>query len=255
MDNSARSFYDGLAGDYHLLFEDWPASARRQGEVLDRLLRRLLGESPLAVLDCCCGIGTQAIGLALLGHRVHATDLSPQAVNRAAREAAAVGASLTLGVADVRTLQEQVEGVFDAVIACDNSLPHLLDDEDLRRGVAGMAAKLRPGGLFLATTRDYDALVKERPAATPVRVLAGPPRRLAFQVWDWSADGRGYRLHQFILQEEGGAWQTTHHAGVYRALRREELAGVLRQAGLVEVRWLEPDQSGYYQPLVTARQP
>jgi SAM-dependent methyltransferase len=222
--------------------------------VLDRLLRGLLVDRPLAVLDCCCGIGTQAIGLALLGHRVHATDLSSEAVGRAAREAATFGVQVTFGVADVRTLAEQVEGAFDAVIACDNSLPHLLADDDLRQGVAGMAAGLRPGGLFLATIRDYDALAKERPAATPVRVLAGPPRRVAFQVWDWSADGRSYRVHQFILKEEGG-WQTTHHAGQYRALLRDELAGALRQAGLIEVRWLEPNESSYYQPVVIARKP
>jgi SAM-dependent methyltransferase len=254
MDDPAVQFYDGLSGDYHLLFEDWPRGVRWQGGVLDRLLRGLLGDRPLAVLDCCCGIGTQALGLALLGHRVHATDLSPAAVGRAAREAAAFGVSLGFGVADVRTLAEQVAGVFDAVLACDNSLPHLLGDDDLRRGVAGMAAKLRPGGVFLASTRDYDALVRERPASTPVRVLGGPPRRVTFQVWDWSADGRSYRLHQFILKEEGG-WRLAHHAGEYRALLRDELAGAVRQAGLQDVRWHEPGESGYYQPVVTARRP
>jgi 2-polyprenyl-3-methyl-5-hydroxy-6-metoxy-1,4-benzoquinol methylase len=85
MDDSTVRFYDGLAGDYHLLFEDWRQGARWQGGVLDRLLRGLLGDRPLSILDCCCGIGTQAIGLALSGHRVHATDLSPAAVRRAAR--------------------------------------------------------------------------------------------------------------------------------------------------------------------------
>jgi glycine/sarcosine N-methyltransferase len=254
MDSSVVSFYDGLSEDYHLLFEDWPQAVRWQGGVLDRLLRGLLGDRPLAVLDCCCGIGTQAIGLALLGHRVHATDLTPAAVERAAREAVAFGVVVTFGVADVRTLPEQVEGVFDAVIACDNSLPHLLTEADLRRGVGGMAAKLRPGGVFLATTRDYDVLVRERSASTPVRVFGVPPCRVTFQIWDWSADGRSYRVHQFILKEEGG-WRMAHHAGAYRALLREELTGAIREAGLAEVRWYTPEESGYYQPVVTARKP
>jgi len=91
MDDSTLQFYDGLSGDYHLLFEDWPKGVRWQGEVLDRLLRRLLGDRPLSILDFCCSIGTQAIGLALLGHRVHDTDLSPAAVERAAREATVFG--------------------------------------------------------------------------------------------------------------------------------------------------------------------
>jgi SAM-dependent methyltransferase len=255
MGSSVRSFYDGLAADYHLLFEDWPQAVRRQGGVLDRLLREPLGDRPLTVLDCCCGIGTQAIGLALLGQRVHATDLSPEAVGRAAREAARFGVSLTLGVADVRALPDHVQGAFDAAIACDNSLPHLLTDDDLRRGVAGMAGALRSGGLFLASTRDYDTLARERPAATPVRVLAGLPRRVVFQVWDWSADGRTYHVHQFILKDEGGGWRTAHHAGQYRALRRDELTGALRGAGLGDIRWYTPEESGYYQPVVTAPKP
>jgi hypothetical protein len=73
-------------------------------------------------------------------------------------------------------------------------------------------------------------------------------------VWDWAADGRTYRVHQFILQEEGG-WRTAHHGGEYRALLRDDLAAAVRQAGLEEVRWHTPEESGYYQPVVTARRP
>jgi methylase of polypeptide subunit release factors len=76
-------FYDELAADYHLVYADWDASIVRQGESLDRLIyaRRA------SVLDCACGIGTQAIGLALRGHRVTGSDISPAAVGRVTREA------------------------------------------------------------------------------------------------------------------------------------------------------------------------
>ena len=79
--------------------------------------------------------GTQAIGLAQRGYSVQGTDLSPEAIERATHEAAAFGVTIPFAVADVRTLAEQVEGTFDAVLACDNALPHLLTDEDLRRGL------------------------------------------------------------------------------------------------------------------------
>ena len=133
MSNSVLDFYNRLAGDYHLIFEDWDTSVKRQGKVLDRIIQSQLGISRnnLSVLDCSCGIGTQAIGLALLGYNVHATDLSPKAVSRAEREAVRLGANLTFGVADFRTLNDQIKGDFDVIISCDNSLPHLLDDRDL----------------------------------------------------------------------------------------------------------------------------
>ncbi len=98
MADSVRAFYDELAGSYDLIFADWQGSMRRQAAALDRLIQEQLGPGPHAILDCACGIGTQAIGLALHGHRVHATDISPAAVERAAREAEAFGVSLTVGV-------------------------------------------------------------------------------------------------------------------------------------------------------------
>jgi hypothetical protein len=76
-----------------------------------------------------------------------------------------------------------------------------------------------------------------------------------FQVWDWSADGGRYTVHQFILKDTADGWQTVHHATLYRALPRQELEGALHRAGLAEVRWHPPEESGFYQPVVTARKP
>jgi hypothetical protein len=64
-ETSVAHFYDELADDYHLIYSDWDASIRRQGDDLDALI----GQDRAAVLDCSCGIGTQAIGLALRGPR------------------------------------------------------------------------------------------------------------------------------------------------------------------------------------------
>src|SRR5919199_146179 len=141
---SAQSFYDDLADDYHLIFGDregWERQVCRQGEVLDGLIRAEMGTEPLSVLDCSCGIGTQAIGLALHGHEVHATDLSPESVERASREAKTFGVPVTFGVADFRALDAQVAGTFDVVISCDNALPHLLSSEDLLLAARSIWAK------------------------------------------------------------------------------------------------------------------
>lgn len=256
MDDSVRAFYDQFADNYHLIFADWQASVIRQADILDRLIQDELGPGPHAIFDCACGIGTQAIGLARLGHRVHATDLSPAAVARAEREAGAAGVSLTFGVADMRQLAEGVPSTFDVVLACDNALPHLLTEDDVRLAAASIARKLRPGGLFLASTRDYDQLIQTRPPSELPRVFDGPAgQRITFQVWEWSPDGARYTVHQFLLRPNGQDWRTDHFATEYRALLRGELTAALRSAGLEQVRWHEPDASGYYQPVVTARAP
>jgi SAM-dependent methyltransferase len=253
MANSVLDFYEQLAEDYHLIFADWRRSLSRQGEVLHRLLQAELGPGPQTLLDASCGIGTQALGLASLGHRVHATDLSPASVQRAAREAQALGVPLTTGVADLRTLDAQVPGTFDAVLSCDNALPHLLSDEELRATTHAIAAKLRPGGVFLASIRDYDRLLEERPRATQPQVIDSPEgRRLVFQVWDWAEDGRTYTFSLFLVRQRGEQWETVRHETVYRALRRVELDAALGAAGFTHIHWHEPADSGFYQPLVTA---
>ncbi|HET7034541.1 MAG TPA: class I SAM-dependent methyltransferase [Thermomicrobiaceae bacterium] len=249
------TFYDHLTADYHLVYADWRDEAvPRQGRVLDQLIQRELGPGTRRVLDCTCGIGTQALGLALRGHQVRASDISPAAVQRAAREAIALGVSLATSVADVRRLAASVAGAFDVVLSCDNSLPHLPTAADVRLAVAQMAAKLRPGGLLVIGIRDYDRLPAERPRATLPQVrddLGG--RSVYFQVWDWAPDGEQYTMHLFILRERAGTWQTTHHSTRYRALRRGELEEALVAAGLHDIRWHEPVETGHHQPLVTAR--
>jgi glycine/sarcosine N-methyltransferase len=246
----ARAFYDELADDYDALHVDWRASVRTQGEVLDALIRSELGDAPQRVLDCACGIGTQAIGIALHGHDVLATDLSPGAVRRAAAEATAMGARLATGVADFTRLADEVDGTFACVLVCDNSVAHLHSDDELARFAAGFVAKLEPDGLAVVSLRDYAPLVAERAAGHPVRVGDGT---ISFQVWDWDDDGRAYAMAQFTLRGEGEHWQTTCRRTRLRALLRDDICGALTAAGLSEVRWRTPAETRYYQPVVTAR--
>jgi glycine/sarcosine N-methyltransferase len=98
------------------------------------------------ILDATCGIGTHAIGLALRGYEVTATDLSPASVERAGREAARFGTSITLGVADIRTISGSIAGPFDVAISFDNALPHLVDPADLRVALEQLLGLLRPAG-------------------------------------------------------------------------------------------------------------
>jgi SAM-dependent methyltransferase len=254
MNDPIVGFYDPLAPYYHLIFEDWDKSIERQAAILGSLLEPQWGTGPRKILDCACGIGTQAIGLARHGHRVVGSDLSPAAVERAKREAASRGLQISFLVSDMTSLPEIEESGFDAVLALDNALPHLAP-AGLKDAVGAMSTKLRPGGIFLASTRDYDALIRERP------IVQGPSfyghdgqRRIVLQVWDWIGHER-YVLHMYITHQTDGHWETHHFVSEYRCLERGELSRALATAGLEGIRWLMPDESGFYQPIVVARKP
>lgn len=252
MPGDARQFYQQLARDYHLIFADWNKSIERQASALDRLIRAYRPDVPLDVLDCSCGIGTQALGLAARGYRVHATDISPAAVERAMREAQARNLAITFDVADMRALDQRVAGDFDVVLSCDNALPHLLTADDLRGAVCSMRARLRESGLLLISIRDYDHLILEKPTATVPQVFdddAG--RRIVFQVWDWAGDT--YMVSMFIVRQGEGGWHTSHYATTYRALLRADLNAALSDCGCTDSRWHMPQDTGYYQPIVIAR--
>jgi SAM-dependent methyltransferase len=247
-----ESFYDSLADDYHLMFPDWWAHATWQGDVLDRLLRDRGVQGGARLLDCTCGIGTQALPLAQLGYRVTGSDLSAGAVARARAEAAGRGIDVRLVVADVRVLD--VGGPFDAVISSDNSLPHLRTEDDLGSALTAVHARLAPGGVFLASVRDYDALVRDQVRGVmPTVHEDGGARRIVGQAWTWTDEMRTVTFDLFMIEQRGGDWRTTVRTTVYRAWRRDELTAAMRAAGFLDVTWHAPAESGYYQPVVTCR--
>lgn len=251
---SVLSFYDQLADDYHLIFKDWQAGLRQQGTVLHQFIARLHSQAPnLTLYDCSCGIGTQAIGLALQGYVVHATDLSPLALERAQKEASALGVTMTFGVADFRSLINDVDGEFDVVLSCDNALPHLLTDDDLVLAAKNLFAKVKSGGLLLIGIRDYEGLLETRPHTTPVTIYDNEDgsRRIRFQVWDWQDNSAIYTLNQFIISGKD-TWTTRHFQTEYRAWQQHEITPFLTQAGFENVQWHLPETTSYYQPIVTA---
>jgi glycine/sarcosine N-methyltransferase len=251
-----RDFYDGLMADYHALFDDWWTAASWHGDVVAALLRARGVVPPSSVLDCTCGIGTQALPLAAVGYRVTGTDISPRAVARARVEAQARNVPVQLKLADVRVLEETVHDRFDAVISCDNSLPHLLTDADLELGLQSIRRCLRGEGVLLASVRDYDSLAAARPTGTPV-TMHGPAgsRHASGQAWTWSQDGEYVNITLFVLYEQGPGhgWRATAHETRYRALRRAALTAALEHTGFGAIEWLSPEDSGYYQPVVVAR--
>lgn len=247
------SFYDELAESYHLIFDDWDAAIRRQRDVLARLLP--VPANGKRVLDCACGIGTQAIGLAMLGFSVEGCDPSAASINRARREATARGLNAEFRVDDMRSLSTAPIKSYDVIIAMDNAVPHLPSDDDIKQALATIRARLRSGGIILISLRDYGPLMAQRMSSTPALLYTdGKFRRFVHQVWDWQ-DARHYVLHLFITMQTPDGWHTRHFVGRYRAITPSDVAALAVHAGFDDVRVLAPDETGYYQPVIRAVAP
>jgi SAM-dependent methyltransferase len=241
-------FYDQLAPYYHLLFEDWQASIDRQGNWLDAFIRAEW-PSTRTVLDAAAGIGTQSLGLAARGYRVTASDISSRAVDRARKEAEVRGLEITAVTADLRALSE-THGEFDLVIACDNSLPHLLSDEEIRLALRECYRCVRPGGGCLFSVRDYgDPGTGSEFHPYGIRRTAGGPLIL-FQVWEW--DGPCYDVSFYVIDDGPTAPPSTRvFRSRYYAIPPQRLLELMRDAGFENVRRVE----GFYQPVLVGTKP
>jgi hypothetical protein len=150
------------------------------------------------------------------------------------------------------TTLEGIDPGFEVIAALDNALPHL-SSEQIARALHAIASRLTSGGLFLASIRDYDALIHSRPSIQPpVFYGQGESRRIVHQVWDW-IDESSYRVHLYITVREGSGWTAHHFVSEYRCLLRDDLSSALRSAGFDRIQWLMPAESGYYQPIVLAQ--
>jgi glycine/sarcosine N-methyltransferase len=143
MTNTTKA-YDHLIPFYHLIFQDWHSAIKRQAGILSPLLPSPQEAGP--VLDCACGIGTQALGLAAVGYAMEGSDISPGEVERAQREAASLGLNISFRTDDMMTLMTAPSGRYGVVLCMDNSLPHLDSDEQILTALRAMRSRLKPNG-------------------------------------------------------------------------------------------------------------
>ena len=249
--NITQTFYDSMAAQYDKLFQDWQATTREQAEILDRLFREYGYARTARVLDCACGIGTQSLGLAALGYEVTASDISEGELAEARQRAAKNGLQIRFARADFCALSDTFTERFDIVIAMDNALPHMLTGQALGTAVKSIVGRLKADGIFVASIRDYDSLLANKPPYSPPYIhKTEKGQRVSFQTWDWQEEN--YRLTQYIIEDEE-TLRISKFVCEYRATRREELTRLLRDKGCREVAWKTPEETGFYQPIVVAR--
>jgi SAM-dependent methyltransferase len=146
------------------------------------------------VLDCACGTGQLAVGLALRGLRVTATDASTGMIERTRALAAAHGVDVEARAVAWEALSRQGwGGRFDAVFCVGNSLVHAAGTDARRAALRAMRGVLRPGGTLVVTSRNW-----ERVRALGSRLEVGdrlvrrePGAGLVIRAWtipaDWEA--------------------------------------------------------------------
>ena len=121
---------------------------------------------------------------------------------------------------EIRILSDTFAEKFDIVIAMDNALPHMLSSNDLEKAIKSIANQIKRNGIFVASIRDYDSLLMEKPPYSPPYInKMDKGQRVSFQTWVWKDDN--YKLTQYIIDDEENL-QVSKFECEYRATRRAE---------------------------------
>ena len=146
MDKPPPDAYGRL--DYRGLIA-WPERLRREAPLLRRVLEA--GPSP-RVLDLGCGSGEHSRFLQSLGFETTGLDASPSQLE-AARAEDPEGRYLQASLTDLAAAALPLHG---AALCVGNTLPHLVEEAQLRAFFGGLAACLEPGSPFLLQLLNYD---------------------------------------------------------------------------------------------------
>ena len=166
-------------------------------------------------------------------------------------EAVRKNLNIRFAYTDSRKLASAFKDKFDIIIAIDNALPHMTSKESLKEAVESIINQLEDGGMFVASIRDYDELLKTKPLYSPPYIHnTENGQRVSFQTWNWEGDN--YKLVQYIVEDEK-TLEVNKFECEYRAVRRAELTELLTLCGCKSVEWKFPEETGFYQPIVIAK--
>lgn len=172
-----------LFDERYLAFYDELLDASVAEADVDFVDRALALPASSSILDLGCGFGRHAIGLARRGYRLDGLDLSPTMIALARRHAREAGVTVEWRERDMRDLDGL--GPFDACI-CLYTAFGFFDDADNRGVLAGVADRLRPGGLFMLDV------------ANPLALLRAWPQR------SWRESASGVRLESSRFEPLSG---------------------------------------------------
>lgn len=203
------------------------------------------------VLDCACGTGQLAVGLAGLGLDVVAADASLGMVRRTQELADELGVSLqTLQVSWDRLPDHLDASTFDLVFCVGNSLGHAEGASGRLAALASMSRLLTRGGRLVLTSRTWE-LVRARGSRLDIRDrLIRRNGRDAVVIYYTQIEQLWEQEHHWEIAvaqvEPDGAILTCSERLSFWPYRYEELVAQLHSVGLkVETTTFNPDVEGY----------
>jgi ubiquinone/menaquinone biosynthesis C-methylase UbiE len=176
-----QEFYQSISDDYDDMTGD---SGRWDKE--KTFLSGLLSEYRWhKILDAGCGTGGEAIALAKLGASVTGVDGTWDLLEIAHHKAETAGVKVEWFLDDIRVLKNPMLRGFDAVFCRGNTLPHLLNIDDLKAALRSFQRVVRPGGYLVLQWLNYHRILEKRERLVGARQSGG---KVFLRFYDFGED-------------------------------------------------------------------
>jgi len=152
------SFYEDLAGNYDDMTR-FQERLEKEKTILQAWVKRYRFFSPV---DVACGTGLHAIIFAKMGLKPVGVDLSPLMLEQAKENSRKAGTKIPWIQGSMENLKEIVEGSFDALFCLGNSLPHILNRENLENTFRNFFYVLKSPGITVIQLLNYSKVYNEK---------------------------------------------------------------------------------------------
>ena len=149
---------------------DWDSRAASEGDFFIRLLEN---HGAKRVLDVASGTGFHSVRLIEAGFDVVSADGSAEMLAKAFENGRRRGHILRTVQSDLRWLNRDIHGRYDAVICLGNSFTHLFREHDRRKTLAEFYSALNHDGILILDQRNYDAIMDHGYSSTHTYYYCG----------------------------------------------------------------------------------
>lgn len=225
-------FYEELADSYDEMI-DWQARLEYEKEKFEKLFKQF---GVKKILDAACGTGMHSILFSGSGFKVVGADNSQAMLAQARINAKEHGEKgIRFVQADFVNLTAVVRGRFDAVVCLGNSLPHLVEDQDIIKALKEFYSLLRTDGLLIMQIVHFDHYLDSSESAVAVTEGIRDGRPVTFRR-HYEFKGTKVIFHVSVYDRESRELLETFSSPL-NAIRKELLETFMEKVGFANIQF------------------
>ena len=179
------------------------------------------------------------MALARRGYNVTASDGSASMVAEAQRRSRQLGIDINATQSRWQDLSERVAGEFDLVLCLGNAMVHAETQSGRRSALEGIKKVLRPGGILVIDSRNWELLYESRPRiVTAKHVIERDGLRCSsLYIWTVPDDFSEPCRAEVVLLFEDASAAITHRRHVidFTPFRHADLTDAIHSTGLTVI--------------------